>query len=97
MPLEYNLMRPRKLAKEWPNQNTAASNPNPVLTIIEKFYQIALKKKTTEQNNQVPIKLFYRNQMTSYCKIEEKQLQQIIHNNIRSAIPDVHVKHPINY
>ena len=35
--------------------------------------------------------------MTSYYKIEEKQWQQIIHNNIKSAIPDVHVKLLIYY
>ena len=35
--------------------------------------------------------------MTSYYKIEEKQLQQIIHNNIKSAISDVHVKLLIYY
>ena len=35
--------------------------------------------------------------MTSYYKIGEKQLQQIIHNNIKSAIPDVHVKLLIYY
>ena len=41
--------------------------------------------------------LFYRNQMTSYHKIEEKQLQQIINNNIKSAIPNVLVKFLIYY
>ena len=34
--------------------------------------------------------------MTSYYKIEEKQLQQIIHN-IKSTIPDVHAKFLIYY
>ena len=35
--------------------------------------------------------------MTSYYKIEKKKLQQIIHNNIKSAIPDAHVKLLIYY
>ena len=86
-------MPPSKLAKEWPNQHIAAINPNPRfysnLEILSNSTQKV--KQNAKQNNQVPIKLFYRNQMTSYYNIEEKQLQQIIHNNIKSAIPDVHV------
>ena len=35
--------------------------------------------------------------MTSYYMIQEKRFQQIINNNIKSAIPDVHVKHLIYY
>ena len=83
--IHYLTMPPSKLAKERPNQNIAASNQNPVfknnLEILSNSTQKL--KQNTKQNNQVPIKLFYRNQMTSYYKIEETQLQQIIHNNIK--------------
>ena len=69
-------MPPSKLAKERPNQNIA-SNPNPVcnndLEILSNCNQKV--KQNTKQNNQVPIKLFSRNQMTSYNNIEEKQIQ----------------------
>ena len=98
MPQEYKLMRPSKLAKERPNRNIAASNPNSVFNNLEMLSNSTQNiKQNSGQYNQVPIKLFYRNQMTSNYKIEEKQLQQIIHNNIKSVFPDVHVKLLIYY
>ena len=92
-------MPPSKLSKERPNQNIAASNPNPVfnnnLEILSNSTQKV--KQNTKQNNKVPIKLFYRNQMTSYSQREEKELEQINHNNIKISISDVHVKLRIYY
>ena len=95
MPQDYNLW-PSKLAKELPNEIIPVSNPNPILNNnnLEILINCTHKfKQKTEENNQYQLSCstITKWHPTTY-KIEEKQLKQIINNNIKSSIQYVLVK-----
>ena len=50
----------------------------------------SINKSKEVKNN--TIKVYYLNQFTSYYKSEEKELQKIVDNYIKSQKPDIKIK-----
>lgn len=63
---------------------------------IKKFLANKLRTEHNQENNKEVIKLFYENQMTSNYKVEEKQLQNIINQNIKPT-PNTEIRLLIYY
>lgn len=61
------------------NESTTAINRT-----INKWHLIEEKNKSSKHN----IKLYYQNFMSSNCKMDERVIKDIIHNNIRPTNPD---------
>ena len=64
---------------------------------MKNFLNSSFKKKTGETSTKQKLTLFYKNQMTSYYKNEEKQIRKIISDHVKPKEINTEIKLQIYY